>query len=57
MGIEELRDLVEVKELKRTWRVMGEKDLRVHVDLEDKFEEIKELGEEAGRTGKGIGYD
>ncbi len=49
VGFQELKDLVEFKELKRTWRVMGEKDLRVHVDLEDKFEDIEELGKEVGK--------
>jgi hypothetical protein len=41
-GFECLRgsDLVEFDELKGTWRVMGEKELRVHVDLEDAFEDM-----------------
>jgi hypothetical protein len=30
-------------EMKNAWRVMGEKELRVHVDLEEKFEDIGEL--------------
>ncbi|KAL5326754.1 hypothetical protein ACEPPN_004443 [Leptodophora sp. 'Broadleaf-Isolate-01'] len=34
---------VSYEELRGTWRVMGEKELRVHVDLEDAFEEIGEL--------------
>ncbi|PVH87003.1 DUF1740-domain-containing protein [Cadophora sp. DSE1049] len=34
---------VTYEELKGTWRVMGEKECRVHVDLEDAFEEIGEL--------------
>jgi hypothetical protein len=29
-------------ELKGTWKVMGEKELRVHVDLEDRFDELLE---------------
>jgi len=43
IGFEKLGDLVSFEELKRTWRVMGEKELRVHVDLEDNFEEIAEM--------------
>lgn len=33
---------IEFEELRSTWRVMGEKELRVHVDLEDEFEDIEE---------------
>lgn len=33
---------LEFKELRGAWRVMGEKELRVHVDLEDEFEDIEE---------------
>lgn len=36
------------KELRSTWRVMGEKELRIHVDLEERFEEI---GERKGDSG------
>lgn len=36
-------DLVDFAEMKGTWKVMGEKELRVHVDLEDSFEDIAEL--------------
>lgn len=39
LGFERIESLVEFSELKGTWRVMGEKELRVHVDLEDKFDE------------------
>lgn len=28
------------EELRGTWKVMGEKELRVHVDLEEEFEEL-----------------
>ena len=32
-------EMVDYEELKGTWKVMGEKELRVHVDLEDIFED------------------
>lgn len=35
---------IEFGELRSTWRVMGEKELRVHVDLEDEFEDIEDGG-------------
>lgn len=41
------------EEMKGTWRVMGEKELRVHVDLEDSFEEIGDMDES---TQKRVGY-
>jgi hypothetical protein len=44
-GFERLGELVNFAELKRTWRVMGEKELRVHVDLEDSFEDFLENSE------------
>jgi hypothetical protein len=43
LGFEKLQGLVEFGELKETWKVMGEKELRVHVDLEEIFDEIREL--------------
>ncbi|KAF8863787.1 DUF1740-domain-containing protein [Acephala macrosclerotiorum] len=33
---------VDFGELRGTWRVLGEKELRVHVDLEEEFEDIDE---------------
>jgi hypothetical protein len=33
---------MDFRELRSTWRVMGEKELRVHVDLEEEFEDIEE---------------
>ncbi|KAL2074595.1 hypothetical protein VTL71DRAFT_8373 [Oculimacula yallundae] len=42
------------EELRGTWRVMAEKELRVHVDLEDAFEEIGEVAKSGGR--KKIAY-
>ena len=36
-------------ELRSLWRVMGEKELRVHVDLEDVFEEKEEVDREGRR--------
>jgi hypothetical protein len=55
IGFEKAVGLAGFEELKGTWRVMGEKELRVHVDLEDQFEEIKELEQNSGghkRLGK-----
>lgn len=43
VGFEEMDDLLEFGELKRTWRVMGEKELRVHVDLMDHFEGLEDI--------------
>ena len=43
MGFETLSDMLPFSELKSIWRVMGEKDLRVHVDLEERFEDYAEL--------------
>jgi hypothetical protein len=40
---------MEFRELRSTWRVMGEKELRVHVDLEERFEEIGEEDKNGGR--------
>ncbi|TVY38834.1 Protein NRDE2-like protein [Lachnellula occidentalis] len=48
-GFEKMGDLASFDELKGTWRVMGEKELRVHVDLEDNFDEIQELEHTGGR--------
>ncbi|TVY42146.1 Protein NRDE2-like protein [Lachnellula subtilissima] len=47
-GFEKMGDLASFDELKGTWRVMGEKELRVHVDLEDNFDEIQELENTGG---------
>ncbi|KAK2630270.1 hypothetical protein QTJ16_001090 [Diplocarpon rosae] len=40
-GLERPVEGLEWEEMHGTWRVMGEKELRVHVDLEDRFEEIE----------------
>jgi hypothetical protein len=56
LGLERLEGLVEFEELKRTWRVMGEKELRVHVDLEDKFEDLAELEEEGRKRAKRLAF-
>ncbi|KAH7418399.1 NRDE-2, necessary for RNA interference-domain-containing protein [Cadophora sp. MPI-SDFR-AT-0126] len=54
LGMEELgagyadgKSGVTYEELRGTWRVMGEKECRVHVDLEDAFEEIGEFARDA----------
>ncbi|CAG8960474.1 hypothetical protein HYFRA_00008193 [Hymenoscyphus fraxineus] len=51
VGFEEMGELLGFEEMKGTWRVMGEKELRVHVDLEDLFDEVEERGLEQ-REGK-----
>ncbi|EPE36129.1 hypothetical protein GLAREA_05467 [Glarea lozoyensis ATCC 20868] len=53
LGLERLEGIVAFEELRRTWRVMGEKELRVHVDLEERFEDMVELeeGRKMGRLG------
>ncbi|CZR66164.1 uncharacterized protein PAC_16065 [Phialocephala subalpina] len=33
---------IDFRELRGTWRVLGEKELRVHVDLEEEFDDIDE---------------
>ena len=43
IGFERMSNMLPFSELKSIWRIMGEKDLRVHVDLEERFEEIGEL--------------
>jgi hypothetical protein len=43
LGFERLDRLVSFKEFKETWKIMGEKELRVHVDLEDIFDDMQEL--------------
>lgn len=40
LGLERDTEGLGWEEKRGTWRVMGEKELRVHVDLEDRFEEI-----------------
>jgi hypothetical protein len=52
LGLEGLDGKLDFGELKRMWRGMGEKELRVCVDLEEKFEDVKELEEQnEGRKG------
>ena len=43
LGFEKLHGLVDFKEFQETWKIMGEKELRVHVDLEDVFDEMREF--------------
>lgn len=40
-GLKKFGSLVDFKELEGTWKIMEEKELRVHVDLEDEFEEYE----------------
>ncbi|KAG9246252.1 NRDE-2, necessary for RNA interference-domain-containing protein [Calycina marina] len=40
VGFETLQTVLSFDDLKATWKVMGEKNLRVHIDLEEIFEEI-----------------
>ncbi|KAH6681983.1 NRDE-2, necessary for RNA interference-domain-containing protein [Halenospora varia] len=55
VGFEQLNDLMSFAELKKTWRVMGEKDLRVHADLEERFEDLEEAEQEA-KSQRRLGY-
>jgi hypothetical protein len=43
IGFEKLSGMMPFSELKSTWRIMGEKELRIHVDLEESLEDITEL--------------
>ncbi|TQS38114.1 hypothetical protein Golomagni_01387 [Golovinomyces magnicellulatus] len=42
-GFEKLGKFLDFPELKRTWRIMEEKELRVHVNLEDEFDDCESL--------------
>jgi len=42
MAFDELRDVMTDKELRGVWEMMGEKDLRLHVDLEELIERAGE---------------
>ncbi len=53
VGLEGVIEGLGWEEMKGTWRVLGEKELRVHVDLEERFEEIQEMGMSAQRS---VGY-
>ena len=53
VGFENLAGQVDFGELKGTWKVMGEKGLRVHVDLEEVFEEREEMEKAKGKGRKG----
>jgi nuclear exosome regulator NRDE2 len=55
IGFEKMSDMLPFSELKSIWRIMGEKDLRIHVDLEEKFEDIADL-EKAVREKRNSGY-
>ncbi|KAE9379301.1 DUF1740-domain-containing protein [Stipitochalara longipes BDJ] len=43
IGFESMSNMLTFSELKNIWRIMGEKDLRVQVDLEERFEDMVEL--------------
>jgi len=55
IGFEKMSDMLPFSELKSIWRIMGEKDLRVHVDLEERFEDIAEL-ENTAREQRRLGH-
>jgi hypothetical protein len=55
IGFEKMSDLLPFSELKSIWKIMGEKGLRVHVDLEERFEDIGEL-EKTAREQRSLGY-
>jgi hypothetical protein len=42
LAFSHLREMLTFQELRRVYNVLGEKELRVHVDLEEAFEEIAE---------------
>ena len=56
IGFEKMCDMLPFAELKSIWKIMGEKDLRVHVDLQDRFEDIAELEKAAGKH-RQLGYE
>ncbi|KAI6246263.1 Nuclear exosome regulator NRDE2 [Erysiphe necator] len=41
LGFEKLGECMEYLELKRIWKTMEEKELRIHINLEDEFDEIE----------------
>ncbi|KIN06132.1 hypothetical protein OIDMADRAFT_154960 [Oidiodendron maius Zn] len=49
LGFEELLGLVDSVEYKEVWKIMGEKELRVHVDLEEIFDQMRELEDHRAR--------
>ena len=55
IGFERMSGMISFAELESTWRIMGEKELRVHVNLEDRFEDIAEL-EKAQSKPRSLGY-
>jgi hypothetical protein len=56
IGVERMCDMLPFAELKSIWRIMSEKDLRVHVDLQERFEDIAELEKAAGKH-RQLGYE
>jgi hypothetical protein len=55
IGFEKMGGILPFSELKSTWRIMGEKELRVHVDLEERFDDIGEL-ERISCEPRSLGY-
>lgn len=49
LGFERLHGLVKFQEFKETWKIMGEKELRVHVDLEEIFDDMSDLDRDPKR--------
>jgi len=43
IGFESMSNILPFSELKNIWKIMVEKDLRVHIDLEERFEDIGKL--------------
>jgi len=56
LGFRSFEPSLEFEELKGTWKVMGEKDLRVHVDLEDIFDDIVDLRKEQNIPTRKLGF-
>jgi hypothetical protein len=50
VAFQEIRGSMTFEELRVVYRVLGEKELRVHVDLEDKFEEWDDMQKKMGQA-------
>lgn len=55
LAFSHLRDVLAFEELRKIYEVLGEKGLRVHVDLEDVFERWDERRAVVGASGRVVG--
>lgn len=55
LAFSHLRDVLAFEELRKIYEVLGEKGLRVHVDLEDVFERWDERRAVLGEDGRVAG--